>query len=119
MLGAFLGLRARHFQDVGKYNRDVKTILASEPDWLLARGLFPASRVLYKNQFVVAVLRGERLFEPDEAGHPSSVSACIDEIQNAKWSTVPKNGDDTSRIDNDLFAPRAVDDLFSQEEFSL
>lgn len=81
MLGAFVGLRARHLQDVGKQAGSEEQMLASEPDWLLARQLFPANRVLYKNQMVITTMRGATLFDADEAGHPLTYAACLDELR--------------------------------------
>jgi hypothetical protein len=81
MLGQFIGLRARHLQDIGKYQRDESQIIASEPDWLLARQLCPTSRQLFRNQMVVTTMRGGTLFAPREAGHPLTYAGCLEEIR--------------------------------------
>lgn len=81
MLGSFVGLRARHTQDVGKHEDNERKMLESEPDWLLARQLFPSNRALYKNQMVVSSMRGDSLFESNEVGHPNTYARCLDEIR--------------------------------------
>ncbi|MEX2173840.1 MAG: transglutaminase family protein [Pirellulaceae bacterium] len=84
MLGTFVGMRARHFQDLGKQACREDLILASEPDWLLARHLFPTNRAIYKHQVVVSAMRGDALFDSDEAGHPSTFAGCLDEIRRSR-----------------------------------
>jgi hypothetical protein len=81
ILGEFIGLRARHLRDVGMYERSESKTLASEVDWLLSRQLCPTSRQLYKNQMVVTTMRGDALFEPNEAGHPLTYAGCLEEIR--------------------------------------
>lgn len=80
VLGSFVGLRARHLQDLGKSQGSDAKMLESEPDWLLARQLFPANRHLYQNQLVITTMRGDSLFEPHEAGHPNSYGECLTAI---------------------------------------
>ncbi len=81
VLGQFIGLRARHLQDVGKSERNEVKLIASETDWLLARQLCPTSRHLYKNQMVATTMRGNSLFEPHEAGHPLTYAGCLEELR--------------------------------------
>lgn len=110
MLGAFVGLRARHLLDVGRDDGHESMILESERDWLLARYLFPANRLLYKQQMVVSSIRGESLFEVGETGHPSTYSACLDDIQSCRangW----RLGQDPSPPQP--APPQSVDHLFS------
>lgn len=115
VLGSFVGLRARHVQDVGKQKGDAVKILESEPDWLLARQLFPSNRVLYKNQMVVSSMRGDSLFEPSEAGHPNTYAACLNEIQQVGVPIRPTiNG--TPKEPSRRISPDAIDDLFFQLE---
>lgn len=83
VLGVFIGLRARHFRDVGVNSNNRAILVDSERDWLLARYLFPTNRVLYKHQMAVSSMRGYMLFERHEAGHPDSYSACLNQIQQA------------------------------------
>jgi hypothetical protein len=80
VLGQFIGLRARHARDVGMHEGNETKVLTSEPDWLLARQLCPASRHLYKNQLLVTTMRGDALFEPSEPGHPRTYAGCLEEI---------------------------------------
>ncbi len=63
LLGIFVGFRARHMRDTGK-------LAEAERDYLLARHLFPANRVLYQAAMGVQVMRSEQLFAPHEAGAP-------------------------------------------------
>ncbi len=74
MLGVFIGLRARHLQDVGKARTSERLMLESESDWPLARHLYPAQRVLYRNQMAISALRGEFSFEFGESGHPTTLA---------------------------------------------
>ncbi|MEQ9411709.1 MAG: hypothetical protein RIK87_28600 [Fuerstiella sp.] len=80
LLGAFVGLRARHTQDVGKHNRDASQMLQSESDWLLSRYLFPNQRITYKNQLAISAMRGETLFKQTEIGHPVSFAAFLQQM---------------------------------------
>ncbi|XZE37239.1 transglutaminase family protein [Pirellulaceae bacterium SH501] len=115
MLGSFVGLRARHFQDIGKHEGNEHKMLGSEPDWLLARQLFPSSRVLYKNQVVVSSMRGDSLFEPYEAGHPNSYAQCLDEIRFCRFNQWQI---DDRGPEHDSCKPshQAIDDLFTTLE---
>lgn len=111
VLGSFIGLRARHFKDLGKQVGDEATILESEADWLLARRLFPTNRALYKHQMVVSSMRGETLFEPYEAGHPSTYAGCLGEIERRranKWAL-----ESTSGRHLDVRSEVMVDEVFS------
>ncbi len=64
-LGVFIGFRARHMRDIGRQEE-------AELDYLLARRLFPNSRLLYREQMGLAIPRGAALFEPGEIGSPES-----------------------------------------------
>lgn len=72
LLGVFVGFRARHMQDLERYQD-------AELDYLLARRLFPNSRRLYIDAMILAVRRGASLFEPAEVGSPLDVAAMIRE----------------------------------------
>lgn len=65
-VGAFVGLRARHMRDTGRMPEAIS-------DYLLARWLYPNSRVLYRESMALEVTRGERLFAPGEVGSPESL----------------------------------------------
>lgn len=67
LLGVFIGLRARHFDDIDNLE-------AAERDYLLARYLFPENRKLYLQATKLYVFRGAQLFEPTEHGHPISLA---------------------------------------------
>lgn len=111
MLGVFLGLRARHLLDVGRQTGDEMAILNSEADWLLARRLFPTSRALYRLQLALAVMRGEQLFVPGEAGHPATLADCLEEVHarsRAGWRQAPTKSGRTHQ--------GAIDQFFSQME---
>lgn len=73
LLGIFFGLRARYFADNNQPER-------SEPDYLLARSLFPRNRHLQFAQVMVSVQAGMDLFEPDEPGHPVELSTWLQEV---------------------------------------
>jgi hypothetical protein len=72
LLGLFLGLRARHFRDVGDYR-------LAERDYLLARSRFPSNRNLYTNAMGAAVLNGMKLFHASEGGSPLGLAEWIRE----------------------------------------
>lgn len=111
VVGSFVGLRARHIQDVGKHEANNTKILESEPDWLLARQLFPCNRVLYKNQMVVSSMRGDLLFESHESGHPDTYAACLNEIRELQRSSTlaTSHNRQPHRV-----SAQAIDDLFSK-----
>jgi hypothetical protein len=85
VLGSFVGLRARHILDVGRKQGNEAAMLESEPDWLLARQLFPSNRVLYNQQLFVSCIRADSLFERYEAGHPNTHGQCLDEIRYCRF----------------------------------
>ena len=66
MVGVFLGLRGRHYSDVGDMDQ-------ADQSYALARVLFPQHRKNYIAALVPMLRRGEELFEPDELGHPDSL----------------------------------------------
>lgn len=79
MLGLFLGLRARHLENTDRMSE-------SEPDYLLARYLFPRNRQLYVSQNQVSVQFSMELFEPGEKGHPTELAAWLQQVvQIAPW----------------------------------
>lgn len=115
VFGSFIGLRARHLQDVGKSQGDEEKILASEPDWLLARQLFPTNRVLYKSQMVISSMRGDSLFEPREAGHPTTYAICLEDIQRLRFRHRQMHNCESK--DNPVeTSPQAIDQFFSRLE---
>lgn len=67
MLGLFVGHRARHMKDIG--NED-----EAERDYLLARHLFPSSRLLYFGATWVSVRQSRKRFEETEEGSPLDFS---------------------------------------------
>ncbi|MDX1944147.1 MAG: hypothetical protein SFU86_01970 [Pirellulaceae bacterium] len=80
VLGAFVALRARHCADVGKAQNADDLVVATEPDWLLARHLFPKNRGIYKNHLAIATMFGDNLFDPDEQGHPNSYARMLQSL---------------------------------------
>lgn len=70
MLGIFVGLRARHFRDIGDMVR-------AESDYSLARWLFPKNRSLYTEAMGVSVLRGMSLFHINDYGSPYNLAEWI------------------------------------------
>lgn len=73
VLGVFVSLRARHVRDVSLTSTGAKGLTVAEPDWLIARSLFPKNRVIYREQMVASAHRGEELFTEFEPGHPASL----------------------------------------------
>ena len=73
MLGLFVGLRARHLENK-------RLIAESEPDYLLARYLFPKNRHLHVAQGRISVQCSMRLLEPHEKGHPIELSEWLQEV---------------------------------------
>lgn len=67
MLGLFVGLRARHFDNTGRFAE-------AERDYLLARYLFPQNRHLYNAQVETSIQNSVELFEPFEKGHPRDLA---------------------------------------------
>jgi hypothetical protein len=73
MLGVFLGFRARHLDDTGRY-------ADAETDYLLARHLFPRNRNLAIAQHQASVQRYADLFEPNEKGHPVELADWLERV---------------------------------------
>jgi hypothetical protein len=83
MLGVFVGIRARYFQDT-------RQIELAEADFLLARHLFPRNRYWHFAQIMSSVMFGMDLFQPNEGGHPLDIARWLDEvIATAPWETRP------------------------------
>ena len=73
MLGLFLGLRARHLENIHRMKE-------AEPDYLLARYLFPQSRHLAIAQHQTSVQCHMDLFEPHEKGHPVELAEWLQHV---------------------------------------
>jgi hypothetical protein len=73
MLGLFVGLRAR-------YERDVDQRAEAERDYLLSRYLFPAQRLLCREQLAATARCNVDRFESLESGHPRSLAALAREV---------------------------------------
>jgi hypothetical protein len=79
MLGLFLEFRARHLENTNRMSD-------AEPDYLLARYLFPTNRYLYIAQNQVSVQCSMNLFEPHEKGHPVELAHWLqDVVRKAPW----------------------------------
>ena len=70
MLGVFVQARARHFADTGESDLAVR-------DYALAYTLFPKSRKVYIGLVGNLLPVGEKLFAPNEHGHPVSLAAYL------------------------------------------
>ena len=70
MLGVFVQARARHLADTNKPVQAAR-------DYALAHTLFPRSRKIYAGLAGWLVPVGEKLFTPDEHGHPYSLGAYL------------------------------------------
>jgi hypothetical protein len=73
MLGIFVSLRGRHYEDTRRPD-------LAEPAYLLARFLFPRSRHLHFAQVMACVQNGMNLFEPEEKGHPVELAAWLQRV---------------------------------------
>lgn len=65
MMGAFLCQRGRHYSDTGD-------MLRADVSFSLSRALFPFHRRAYIGAAIPMLVRGERLFNSNELGHPDS-----------------------------------------------
>jgi hypothetical protein len=79
MLGMFVGLRARHMRDTGRWHE-------AQQDYLLARWLFPNSRRLYIDGMCLAIGHGNTLFVPGEVGSPHSLTDMLVERYRPRWA---------------------------------
>ncbi|MGA2069068.1 MAG: transglutaminase family protein [Thermoguttaceae bacterium] len=80
MLGTFFGQRARNLENLFRF-------LEAEPDYLVARYLFPHNRKLYIAQNLISVQVSPRLFEPGEKGHPIDLAGWLQEVVRvAPWN---------------------------------
>jgi hypothetical protein len=66
MIGAFLSLRGRHYQDTDR-------MVKADQTFALARAVFPQYRRAYIAGMIPMLTRGQTLFDPDELGHPNSL----------------------------------------------
>ncbi len=73
MLAIFLSARARHLENTDR-------MAEAEPDYLLARYLFPRNRQLYVAQNRVSVQCSMHLFEPHEQGHPVELARWLQQV---------------------------------------
>lgn len=73
LLGAFVALRARHYQDICD---DAQ----AEADYLLARALLPGNRYLHYVQIMASVQSALTLFERNESAHPVGLSKWLREL---------------------------------------
>jgi hypothetical protein len=73
MLGLFVGIRARFFENTRRLEE-------AETDYLLARYLFPRNRQLYVSHKLVSLQCGLDRFEPGEAGHGTWVAWLVQEM---------------------------------------
>jgi hypothetical protein len=73
MLGLFFGLRARHLENTDRH-------VEAEPDYLLARYLFPRNRNLYVAQNQTSIQCSMDLLEPGEKGHPAELLTWLQDV---------------------------------------
>jgi hypothetical protein len=79
-LGAFIGLRARHYQDLFFQHHDRTFLRCAERDYLLARYLFPNNRRMHQWQMLLSAVLGMGRFENTENGHPDTFGKILREI---------------------------------------
>ena len=87
--GAFLGLRARHYQDMYYRTNGRNFLYLAERGYLLARYLFPAYRHQICDFDVVSALTASERFEPYEAGHPATYGKLLFETRAIQSGTHP------------------------------
>lgn len=73
MLGLFLGLRARIYENTYQFG-------GAERDYLQARALFPNNRNLAYAQMQVSLQQAAEYFEPGERSHPNETAAWLMEV---------------------------------------
>lgn len=108
MLGIFIGLRARHYDNIERFSE-------AERDYMLARYFFPQNRQLYFQQNQISVQVSMNLFEPGEPGHPTELASWLQEVVCAaarKESKVNRRRPDVGNLDA-LFGQFTTEDLKS------
>jgi hypothetical protein len=115
MLGVFVGLRARHLDNILRFTE-------AEQDYLLARYLFPNNRYLYIGQNQISVQLSADRFEPSEKGHPIELIQWLqDVIAQSAWQTLgQRNSDHTKPPRRPMFIkhPTYTDVHIPPEAFS-
>jgi hypothetical protein len=108
MLGLFLKLRARHLENINR-------LVEAEPDYLLARYLFPTNRALYIDQNQVGVQNSMHLFEKEEKGHPIELAGWLQQVvQYAPWRIRPNPYTKKHASNQEKTDVRLVDAYFQQ-----
>lgn len=54
----------------------------AESDYLIARFLFPTNHQLYTNGMAAQIHRGASIFDPGEAGHPTTLAQHVEDTYN-------------------------------------
>jgi hypothetical protein len=78
VLGAFIGLRARHMRDTGRLTEALS-------DYTLARWLYPSSRRLYIDAMLLTLKQSWSLFVNGETGSARSVFNLLLEQYGTQW----------------------------------
>jgi hypothetical protein len=73
LLGVFIGLRGRFWDNTGRMTE-------ADADYLLARALCPRNRYLYHAQMQASVQESMDLFEPGERDHPIELASWLQEV---------------------------------------
>lgn len=79
-LAVFLGLRARHYKNMGEVARDRQWFRLTEQDYLLARWLFPANREHHADLTHYMAYFSDERFARHEAGHWRSYDRLMVEV---------------------------------------
>lgn len=79
-LAVFLGLRARHYKNMGEVERHRQWFRLAERDYLLARWLFPANGELHANLTHSMAYFSDERFARHEAGHWRSYGQLMVEV---------------------------------------
>ena len=99
-LGIFIGLRGRHYRDLGNEHSDRVYLRLAEQDFLLARYLFPAQRVLHLRGVTLNLLSSDERFKSDEAGHSDTFGMLMRELFDCEWKLAIRRAADihSSRV---------------------
>ena len=83
MLGLFIGLRARIYENTNRFDE-------ADRDYLQARALFPNNRQLHFGQLQISVQQGAKYFMPGERSHPNEMAAWLIEVCRVKGWPIPR-----------------------------
>lgn len=111
-LGVFIGLRARHFKNLGEMERNREWLRLAERDYLLARWLFPAHREHNKMLLHYSAYFSDERFDRREAGHWRSYGQLMVEVDEYLQGSHP-----SLQLDHRWrLAPEAIDRVLQESD---